>query len=143
MKKEISQHFRDLSCIYALKKNKEIVYIGTTGNLYTRLLEHIKNGKDFDDVSAVLMSKGKSSRLEIQIIEQCIISEFKPKLNKMMAKNSFEYLSLIPHECFVIIGQTKNHIDAFKWNAEQAYECLKTFDYENDTVKRAERVKND
>lgn len=155
MKKKIDQSFRNIDCIYALRKNREVVYVGITSNLYVRALEHINNGKDFDDLSCVLISKNRNSKEYKEVIEQLIISEFKPKLNKLMTKSAEEYLNLIPYTSVVNAyknGKKDRMIekdyslymkDHLIFDANICYELLCNFDYENDVIVRTKRIQNE
>lgn len=79
--------------IYALIKDCEIVYIGQSKNVYTRVLEHIVDGKkEFDEISFLCTSE----TLLLEIVEIFAIAQVKPKYNKLVADfENFYYL--LPH----------------------------------------------
>lgn len=65
-------------CIYFLYKQKELVYIGKTGNVFSRICGHIDVKKKFDNVKIMYVK----SYSDMHIIEPYLICKHKPKLNK-------------------------------------------------------------
>jgi len=68
--------------LYALVKNKEIVYIGISRNIYRRILEHIVNGFSFNLGQIKIWEIEYCNRLEV--IEAMLIRRIRPKYNKLM-----------------------------------------------------------
>jgi predicted GIY-YIG superfamily endonuclease len=68
--------------IYCLIKDNEIVYVGKTINIQTRILTHKKdNGKDFDSFSIIAKLPNEISEQELLKLEEKYIKLLKPKLN--------------------------------------------------------------
>ncbi len=97
---EYYQETRHTRGIYALKKKKEIVYIGSSSNIYTRILEHkIEGIKDFDTVSTIdLKFKNSGADTARKIFEMGIICKLKPKYNKIYFDNFRFWMYSIPCE---------------------------------------------
>lgn len=75
--------------IYALIKNKEIVYIGQSLNIMARLGTHIQEGvKDFDSYAIVC----KADESNVDIIEQKYIDDLKPKYNIVHNRHNSSYI---------------------------------------------------
>jgi excinuclease UvrABC nuclease subunit len=80
--------------IYFLFKGEKIVYIGHSINVYTRILEHIiENKKTFDYIKAVY----NSDILKTEILEVILISEVRPKYNKLVVNDSRLYFYSLPN----------------------------------------------
>lgn len=62
-------------CIYYLFKGEEIVYVGSTANIYSRIAKHIKT-KDFDS-----FTYRKVTNKDIFEVEAREIIKHQPKLN--------------------------------------------------------------
>lgn len=71
---------KEFYCIYALIKNKNIVYIGQTSNIISRLSSHLHSNKDFDSWS-VIESFDYIESDSFNKLEKKYINKFKPKLN--------------------------------------------------------------
>lgn len=131
----ISEDFRGVQAIYALKQNSEIVYIGYTSDVYLRINQHIKSNKIFNDFSILMCAKrgDNKNKLWRECLEQCLISDYKPKYNKLMCKNSFEYMSLLPSETLKKLSAETYEINDFtidyKNETKIIYELLKVKDY--------------
>lgn len=94
MKTSSLQHIKRESGIYALKKHKEIVYVGQSNNVYTRILEHIVDkNKDFDEISVAY----NEDILKVQTMEVVVIGILKPKYNKLVIDSEL-FLKVIPYE---------------------------------------------
>ena len=76
---------KEFYCIYALIKNKNIVYIGQTSSILSRLSSHLSSSKDFDSW-AIIESFDYIDSDSFNKIEQKYISKFKPKLNVLFCK---------------------------------------------------------
>jgi predicted GIY-YIG superfamily endonuclease len=72
-----SKPYKIISCVYFLISNKEIVYVGITKDLHSRLRVH-KNSKEFDRYYYI-EEKRREKQLEL---EYEYIKKLKPKLNK-------------------------------------------------------------
>jgi excinuclease UvrABC nuclease subunit len=94
------QHLRGKSGIYALKKRGKIVYVGSSLNIYTRILEHkADNKKDFDEISYHLYFSGNSgANFARKILEMGVICELTPKYNKIFFDNYKFWLYSLPCE---------------------------------------------
>jgi hypothetical protein len=91
------QRFRNHRGIYCLYNDNEIVYIGSSENLYVRVLEHVaEKAKDFNRVKAF---NGKDHSKENNLMaEMGLICEFQPKLNKIKFESFFNWFHSIPIE---------------------------------------------
>jgi len=70
--------------IYCLIKDDEIVYVGKTINIQSRIFNHKKeNFKDFDSFSIVAKLPNEISELELLKLEEKYIKLLKPKYNIM------------------------------------------------------------
>lgn len=77
-KKEI-QFFK---FIYCLIKDNEIVYVGKSINIQSRILTHKKDeGKEFDSFSIIAKLPAEISEQELLKLEEKYIKLLKPKLN--------------------------------------------------------------
>ena len=72
------QYFYNLVyCIYFLKMNDEIVYIGKTVNIFKRLSSHVQERKKiFNNIDILVCDKSEMDALEIELIKK-----HKPKYN--------------------------------------------------------------
>jgi excinuclease UvrABC nuclease subunit len=70
--------YSKLSGIYFLIKDKEIVYIGQSGDVHARLSQH--KFKDFDSVSVITCNADKLDK-----IESIYIMTYRPKLNGLLS----------------------------------------------------------
>lgn len=85
------QHIKRQNGIYALCKDKEIVYIGVSKNVYCRVLEHIiDDSKDFNNVIGLY----NDNILNTEITEVVIISRLKPKYNKLVIDEDLFFKTL-------------------------------------------------
>jgi hypothetical protein len=69
--------------VYLLKRGSVVVYVGKTGNLLSRLGDHVR-GKDFDSFEAIPSTKRDAARLEIEQIKL-----HKPALNQTTPADVF------------------------------------------------------
>lgn len=70
--------------IYCLIKGKEVVYVGKTINIQSRILTHKKDeNKDFDSFSIISKLPNDISDAELLKLEEKYIKLLKPKLNIM------------------------------------------------------------
>lgn len=70
--------------IYCLIKENEIVYIGKSINIQSRILTHKKDdGKEFDSFSIIAKLPNEISEQELLKLEEKYIKLLKPKLNIM------------------------------------------------------------
>lgn len=68
--------------IYCLIKDNEIVYVGKTINIQSRILTHKRDeGKEFDSFSIIAQLPNEISEQELLKLEEKYIKLFKPKLN--------------------------------------------------------------
>jgi len=104
------QDTRHTPGIYALKKDEEIVYIGSSRDIYTRLLEHkVDEEKDFDSASSIeTIGKNEGADSFRKMIEMGIICQLKPKYNKIFFDNYKLWLFSLPCE-----NIKKEHVDLF------------------------------
>lgn len=75
------------SCVYLLKKNGNVVYVGKTKNGFKRIMSHYKK-KDFDTVEIREVENDRLNEVEANLI-----LDFKPKYNMTMP-NSFSVKKL-------------------------------------------------
>lgn len=79
--------------LYFLYNNDELVYIGQSKSVYTRVLEHIvDNKKTFNDVTALYHEDVTNS----EIMEIALIYLKKPKYNKLVIQDIGKFLFLLP-----------------------------------------------
>jgi hypothetical protein len=79
--------------IYALIKDQEIVYIGQSSNVMSRLGSHIQEKrKDFDSYAIVC----KVSQNEVDEVERKYIDDLKPKYNIVHNKHDSSYVRQKP-----------------------------------------------
>jgi excinuclease UvrABC nuclease subunit len=57
-----------LSGVYLLTDNEEVVYVGQTRDLMTRLMGHVKDGKQFDGVRFIALEDSLKDRTEAELI---------------------------------------------------------------------------
>jgi predicted GIY-YIG superfamily endonuclease len=83
----IKEYFKEEypSCIYFLVKDKEIVYIGKSCNLLSRINNHCKN-KEFDKIFYRPLENYKG--IELTKLEKALIRAVRPKYNKENLLNS-------------------------------------------------------
>jgi excinuclease UvrABC nuclease subunit len=75
---EIKKETLNISGIYLLFKDKELVYIGKSKYVYSRLTSHIiESVKDFDEMFVI-----PCDEVELAKLEYTAINEFSPRLNK-------------------------------------------------------------
>ena len=91
------QCLRKKQGVYFLyNENKELVYIGESGNMYQRIMEHIIEGKKkFSFFKAVQFK----NLLTSQFAEVYLISVLKPIYNKLVVKDFKPFFQLIPTAC--------------------------------------------
>jgi len=107
--------------LYFLYKNDVLVYIGVSKNIYVRVLEHcFDNTKDFDSIKAI-STKDNANRTVTEIMEVFLISNYKPKYNKLIASDIFTYFNTLPSSIKSIIG---------KDNFNEAIELSKVLQYD-------------
>ena len=115
------QHIKRESGIYALKKDKEIVYVGQSINVQTRILEHIvEKSKDFDEINAIY----NDNILNVQTMEVVIIGILKPKYNKLIIDEQL-FLKVLPQDIKQKLGITD--IDKYINESIQLINKLKSF----------------
>lgn len=76
-KELLSSLVPSIPTVYKLYSKRKLVYIGSTINLYTRCLQHKRDGKEFDDVEIALTNKNIMLPLEHKLI-----LHYQPILNK-------------------------------------------------------------
>lgn len=101
MKLKQYQHLRGKIGVYALISDKKIVYIGSSCDIYTRILEHKAEGiKEFDSVTARTNTFIKNNpifnNLITSIIEMGVICTLRPKLNIIMFNNFKHWIYSLP-----------------------------------------------
>lgn len=64
-----TKEFSSGSCIYFLCKNRKVVYVGKTINIYQRIISHLSSEKVFNHVYYMLIPGDKLSRVEFAIIQ--------------------------------------------------------------------------
>lgn len=75
---EIKKEVLSICGVYLLFKNRELIYIGKSKYVYSRLTSHITESlKDFDQMFVI-----ECDETELEQLEYSAINEFKPKLNK-------------------------------------------------------------
>ena len=115
------QHIKRESGIYVLKKDNQIVYVGQSINVYTRILEHIvEKSKDFDEINAIY----NDNILNVQTMEVIIIGILKPKYNKLIIDEQL-FLKVLPQDIKQKLGITD--IDKYINESIQLINKLKSF----------------
>ena len=90
----------DLQCLrheagvyFLYDENKELVYIGESGNMYIRVLEHIaESKKDFNYFKAVPLDNNATR----QLLEIYLISIIKPKYNELVVNDFVKFFKVCP-----------------------------------------------
>lgn len=96
MKLENLQCLRKKLGVYFLYENKELVYIGYSGNMYVRILEHLVEGeKTFTHFKACECSNATFA----EVLEVKLISLYTPKYNKLIVESFNTYFSTLPKIC--------------------------------------------
>lgn len=132
----ISEDFKNVGALYALKQNSKIVYIGCTNDVYRRINQHMDSNKIFNDFSILLCTNNTKINHENifrECVEQCLISDYKPKYNKLMCKNSFEYMALLPVSTLKRLSEETSFNDFsvdYKNTTKDIYDLLQLKDYE-------------
>lgn len=86
------QSVRGINGVYFLYEDNEIVYIGRSGNIYTRLLEHIvEDKKKFSNFKAIKIAETGS-----EILEVFLISKLKPKYNNLVVNDMETWTRTLP-----------------------------------------------
>ena len=95
---ELNEHSGDIyeydthlpTCVYFLIDKTEIVYVGKSTNLATRIQQH-KNAKEFDRVLYLPIEENR-----LDVIERYFIETLEPKYNQegFMVNGSYRYKSL-------------------------------------------------
>jgi hypothetical protein len=111
------QDARGKKGVYFLYCKKEIVYIGYSSNIYTRMLEHkFENKKSFDSFKIFTYCDDIIS----QLAEVVFINTHKPKHNKLVVENLEEWYLTIPYDLRISIadniGEFKNIVSEIKQN---------------------------
>ncbi len=130
-------------CIYSLiDSNEDVVYIGQTANLESRLYSHLANGKDFSFFKYEVCDKSEAT-----IKESEAIIKHNPKLNTSLPKNpkykTSDQARKMIEECLnqVICREVDKHLNLIDviFHRPQVksmkYTYLKTTDIE-DTIER-------
>ncbi len=92
------QYTRNKNGVYALIEDNEIVYIGFSKNIYTRLLEHKTDGeKNFNKVVTRFFPPSNDDTHIDKIFEMGIICKLKPKHNKIIFDNFRYWIYSLPH----------------------------------------------
>ena len=73
--------------IYALLYRNEIVYIGQSTSLITRLAAHVNSNKVFDAWSIIEALGNFVPTEKFNAIERSYVSKFKPKYNKHLLRS--------------------------------------------------------
>jgi len=115
MNKEINlnrlQKIKNKKGIYLLYKNEELVYIGISSDIYSRVLEHIaENKKDFDSVKNIC----SQDNLDNEFFEVYYIDKMKPEYNKLNAGNFFNFFYSIPYSLKKSCRDYDQYIKIFK-----------------------------
>ncbi len=88
-----------ISGIYALIKDKKIIYIGSSLDIKKREAEHEEN-KDFDDLlffsTDSPIKYNSRDHIEMLLVEMGVICEILPPLNKIMFTDFFKWFHSIP-----------------------------------------------
>lgn len=132
----ISEDFKNVGALYALKQDNKIVYIGCTNDVYRRINQHINSNKIFNDFSILLCTDNTNMNHEDifrECAEQCLISDYKPIYNKLMCKNSFEYMALLPASTLKRLSEETSFNDFsidYKNTTKDIYNLLELKDYE-------------
>jgi len=96
MNLEDIQRFRNKQGIYCLYMDNEVVYIGYSVNIYTRILEHIaEDKKEFTRLKAFDGSKFNTQ--ENLLVEMGLICELKPLYNKIRFESFFMWFHSLPN----------------------------------------------
>ena len=59
----ISEDFKNVGALYALKQDNKIVYIGCTNDVYRRINQHINSNKIFNDFFNIILYRQYSYEL--------------------------------------------------------------------------------
>lgn len=107
---------RGMAGIYFLFENENLVYIGQSSDVYVRLLEHLaENEKKFTSFELCGVNKNQQDEFLFQLFELCSISVYKPKYNKLVVKDLWEWYNILPQKF-------KDNITLYGFNG---YEDLK------------------
>lgn len=89
------QKYRHEAGVYGLYKKEELVYVGTSNNVYMRILEHFyENKKSFDSIKVNIDNNITFN----EISEVYIIAKLKPKYNKLVASSAEDYIKMLPSQ---------------------------------------------
>lgn len=117
------QKIRNKAGIYALINDDNLIYIGSSFNMYTRVLEHIASAKiTFNHILDVIVSEDAHTQdmEEIRIIEMGIICATRPPSNKICFDDFREWIYSLPHKQYTnkeiirfeyIIGEAVNYLN--------------------------------
>lgn len=115
----MSIKLEDLQCLrkkqgvyFLYDKNKELVYIGESGNVYVRLLEHIiQDEKEISYFKCVSLK----NQTFMQVLEVKFINRFTPKYNKLVVNDINKWFNTIPKICKQEMAKD-DCIDLYKTN---------------------------
>jgi len=79
-----SRKYENTEGIYVLIKDRQVVYVGVSSNLYSRIQTHVRDkNKDFDVVCVIVDEHNLMSPV---MIETVLINLFLPKYNKKIPR---------------------------------------------------------
>ena len=117
------QDIRGVAGIYFLYNTDELIYVGSSSDIYTRILEHkVEDKKIFTNFNASTVIKKDGYEFYIQLLELCIISILKPKENKLVIQDLWSWYTSLPIDF-------KKHIESYFFNdykslENRAYEII-------------------
>lgn len=96
----MSINLEELQCLrkkqgvyFLYNESKQLVYIGESGNMYVRLLEHIVESKKIFSYFKAVEIDNKTS---CQLMEIKLISELQPSYNQLIIKDYESYYHSLP-----------------------------------------------
>ena len=102
-----SEKFRGVEGVYMLVKNGEVVYVGYSSNLHSRINSHV-NYSDIDFASVIVLYETEPN-IKARNLEDIIINIFLPKYNKQIPKLPIinDTVDLSNYEGFINGGLTE------------------------------------
>lgn len=80
------QHLRHINGVYCFIYKNNVHYVGYSGNIYVRFLEHNYNNMNYDRfIPFDLIGYNKN---EMKLVESIIINHFNPQINQTSIKNT-------------------------------------------------------
>jgi len=113
------QHISRKNGLYLLIKDGKIVYIGQSGNIYTRILEHLTEKKKYFDLVIPIYNENKTLT---EIVEVGLIDMMKPTYNKLVIDRKVFFMTLP----YIVKKETTTFsIEDYEVLVENAFSALK------------------